>query len=98
MFGRCDVRKCRAVCCYNIPFANGELDRFADRIVTPVLERMPVGIPSKALLGITSRDYRTNRCPFLTKDYRCNIYDNRPDVCRKFGEIGELPCQFRKNK
>lgn len=25
-----------------------------------------------------------NICPFLNKDKQCNIYDVRPDICRKF--------------
>lgn len=32
-------------------------------------------------------------CPFLKKDLSCAIYEDRPDVCRKFGdESHELLC------
>ena len=31
--------------------------------------------------------------PIFTK---CNIYENRPDICRMFGEIPELTCKYRK--
>lgn len=31
------------------------------------------------------------RCPFVV-DNRCSIYEDRPAVCRKFGEDRELPC------
>lgn len=85
-------RRCRGQCCYNVPFKENELERFADRIVTPVIEteRLIIG----GVLPWTSSDVMENRCPFLTRDYRCNIYDNRPEVCRKFGEIEQLPCPF----
>jgi len=32
-------------------------------------------------------------CVFL-KNHRCVIYDNRPDVCRKFGVISQLKCPY----
>ena len=44
----------------------------------------------------TAYDPMLNKCPFLRADYKCNIYENRPEVCRQFGQIEELPCKFRK--
>ena len=32
-----------------------------------------------------------NYCPFITKYARCNIYENRPKVCRDFG-VGSFYC------
>lgn len=37
-----------------------------------------------------------NKCPFLKDDCTCNIYEYRPDVCRKFGQIPQLPCKYIK--
>lgn len=39
-----------------------------------------------------------NYCSFLDKNYKCNIYENRPPVCRNFGtEYGRsCPAQVTK--
>lgn len=34
---------------------------------------------------------RGGECYFLGKDRLCTVYDKRPDVCRKFPEIGPRP-------
>lgn len=88
---KCKLSHCLSQCCYNVPFENWELERFAALIVTPVKYTMPIGC---GILPFTDEDPMKNKCPFLRKDYKCNIYDNRPDVCRKFGQIDELPCKF----
>ena len=92
---RCKTHKCKACCCYNIPFERGELERFADRIVTPVRFTLPLG---RAKVAFTHDEPSLNRCPFLRLDFRCNIYDQRPEVCRLFGEIPALPCPNRLKK
>lgn len=37
-------------------------------------------------------------CVFLGRDRRCTVYDKRPDVCRRFPEVGPRPgfCPARK--
>jgi len=87
----CRIKKCKACCCYNMPFGHNELERFASLIVNPVIGFAPFGT-----IKITMTDWNldNNKCPFLRADFKCNIYENRPDVCRKFGEIPELPCKY----
>jgi len=36
------------------------------------------------------------RCVFLSPDFKCPIYDDRPEVCRKYGLTDELPCPYVK--
>lgn len=72
-------------------FPHGELERFGSQIVNPIIGFTPFG---GVVIAMTSWDIERNKCPFLRKDCKCNIYENRPDVCRKFGEISELPCKF----
>jgi Fe-S-cluster containining protein len=74
-----------------MPFGHNELERFASLIVNPVIGFAPFGT-----IKITMTDWNldNNKCPFLRADFKCNIYENRPDVCRKFGEIPELPCKY----
>jgi hypothetical protein len=35
-----------------------------------------------------------NKCIFLKKDYKCAIYDQRPQTCRDYGLTKELPCPY----
>ena len=90
---KCLLHKCDAHCCYNMAFGHGELERFHSMIVNPVIGYTPFG---GVRIAMTNWDLDKNKCPFLRADRRCNIYENRPYVCRKFGEIPELPCKFLK--
>ncbi len=90
---KCRTYKCKAACCYNVPFENGELEKYADKIVTPVVGTMTV---FGAVLALTGNKIKSNKCPFLRADYKCNIYENRPDVCRKMGIVEKMPCPHLK--
>ncbi len=97
---KCKLHKCNAACCFNVPLPIGMVEQFADKIVTPVIARECVPPSSKDLplseIAYTSEDLARNRCPFLRHDFKCNIYEDRPKICRIFGEIEELKCKFRK--
>lgn len=101
---KCRPQKCKARCCYNIPFENWELEKYADKIITPIKEVVPLGpalvaytvLPKAMTKEAMLEAMMQNKCPFLRHDYTCNIYEHRPDVCRKFGEIPQLPCEIRK--
>ena len=98
---KCRVYKCHAACCYNIVLPIGMLQQFADKIVNKVIETSPMPYntefpPSETVN--TSDNPADNKCPFLRADYRCNIYEYRPLICRKFGS-GEHPllvCKYMK--
>lgn len=32
-------------------------------------------------------------CPYLV-DGKCSVYSLRPDTCRKYGVVKEMPCEF----
>ena len=40
---------------------------------------------------------KSGMCPFLNEDYTCNIYDDRPGVCRDFGNEShpDLACSYQ---
>ena len=44
--------------------------------------------PGGAVMPITPN----GNCVFLDEDMSCAIYSNRPEVCRQYGLIPELPC------
>lgn len=96
---KCRTDICHGKCCYNVPFEELELERFKDKIVNKVLEVEFLPTRSNfAKLPITCEikvpeDMMNNKCPFLTKDYKCNIYEHRPYICRLYGQIKDLPCE-----
>lgn len=92
---KCKVGKCGACCCYNVPMERGELELFKDRIVSEVLYVMPL---FGAVVPFTNDRPELNKCPFLRRDLKCNIYENRPEVCRLMGTIDRMPCKYIKNK
>ena len=88
---KCKTHKCKACCCYNIPFEHNELERFSSAIVNPLLFIAPL---HGAMVAFTHPNPKENKCPFLRADYKCNIYENRPQICKLFGEIKQLPCKY----
>lgn len=50
-------------------------------IVNPVIAFTPFG---GVRIAMTDMDLDRNKCPFLRADCKCNIYENRPNVCRKW--------------
>ena len=93
---KCRIYKCKARCCYNVPFANGELEKYADKIVNKVLLTENPPMLHGAILPWTDPNWLKNKCPFLRNDHLCNIYEHRPEICRSFGEIVALKCKDRK--
>lgn len=97
---KCDVSKCHASCCYNAPLPKNYLSALKNRIVNPVKEI--IVIDEECFKGdamcypVTDYDPNRNKCPFLTDKCRCNIYDRRPPICRKFGNGTEplLTCTY----
>ena len=43
-------------------------------------------------LGHTPQPGDDLRCPMLTADNKCSVYDIRPVICRLWGAVPELPC------
>lgn len=98
---KCRTYKCKAACCYNIALPVGMLTQFADKIVNAVIGTSPapcnVEFPPSEYVS-TSVSLMHNKCPFLRADYKCNIYEHRPHICRKFGDGSHplLSCSYLK--
>lgn len=70
--------RCKAGCCGVFPIPSDIFNRNKEKMVrTPeeLLESKDFVIPVTA----------DNFCVFLNQDLSCNIYDDRPDICREFG-------------
>lgn len=98
---KCRTYKCKAACCYNIALPIGMLTQFADKVVNKLLstESTPHNseFPTSEYVS-TSDNPMLNKCPFLRTDYKCNIYEHRPTICRKFGDGSHplLTCKYIK--
>ena len=84
---KCNIAKCKAACCYNIMLDKKLIGAYRKKIVNPII-RDSEGFEDDKIFAITDDDPTKNKCPFLRADFRCNIYLQRPQVCRDFGDGG----------
>ncbi len=81
-------------CCGIIPFSKSFIKRHKSKIQKKFLKK--IGFrgeknPNTEFIYPMTKDLS---CIFLTPQFKCAIYSERPDVCRKFGHILELPCPY----
>jgi hypothetical protein len=85
--------KCKAICCGCMDFPKEFWERHQDKVV-----REPIKIiedsSNTRVLPITASGY----CSFLMDDYQCNIYEDRPNVCREYGNESsiDMSCPYLK--
>lgn len=101
--GLCDVKRCKACCCYTVPLPQKTIEEHKSKIVNPIISIEPIGESEEYdgfnVLAMTDKSPAKSKCPFLRKDYLCNIYENRPNLCRLFGTVKEeydCYCRFMK--
>lgn len=86
-------KKCKGDCCGLVPINKTVFEIYRDRMVTKPSELFEFELDDEILiLPIT----QNATCCFLGKDYRCKIYESRPQVCKDFGLIPELKCPYIK--
>jgi Fe-S-cluster containining protein len=66
-------------------FEGPELDE--NSLTNPESTKMS---PHVIAIGEIDPELKSHRCPFLTYDLKCNIYEDRPFVCREFGKESHL--------
>lgn len=89
---RCNVKKCKAICCGVVPILNDLLHECANLIQREITLQIAVDENN------TIAADRNAVCVFLTQEHRCAIYDRRPQICRIFG-TGDHPllqCRYIK--
>ncbi|MFW9872294.1 MAG: YkgJ family cysteine cluster protein [Candidatus Thorarchaeota archaeon] len=73
---------CGAKCCACFPMPLGTYQRNTHKICREVAEIQKVEVHgSEKVILLTC----SMLCAFLDKNYKCNIYEDRPEICRNFG-------------
>jgi Fe-S-cluster containining protein len=83
------AEQCRGcgACCVAFPLPDELIAKYRDRVRVPT-HFHPVDQGHS--MPLTADHF----CPFLCRQTkRCLVYADRPDVCRMYGEIEEMPCQ-----
>lgn len=92
--------ECKAKCCGIVPIPMSVWQRNQHNIQREVKEKHKVmagqngEVAKRSILPVTEDYY----CPFLKKDLSCGIYNDRPDICKKFGDESHLllKCPMQK--
>lgn len=78
---------CNAGCCGNIPLSKRILKKYRKNIQRKYEKNL---LDNDMIYPVTT----DCRCIFLNKKYHCEIYKERPFVCKIYGTIEELPCPY----
>ena len=74
---RC-LSKCEAYCCGPVPMTPAFIE--AHKVVRPIIKLIQLGD------NLVIPETEDLRCPFLSADFKCTVYDDRPEVCKTFGD------------
>jgi Fe-S-cluster containining protein len=79
----CDIGRCHAECCGPVPIPENLYLNRKHLLQRKVKEFQ--GVFAGTVIAVD----KNMTCGFLTKDFKCAIYNERPEVCQKFGSVGE---------
>jgi Fe-S-cluster containining protein len=84
--------RCKAQCCGPTPISRRVWNKHQDKIQTEPYEILEID-QTDDIVPVTVE----LKCVFLKEDYTCAIYEDRPDVCKKFGNETHplLVCPFQ---
>jgi Fe-S-cluster containining protein len=78
-------------CCEVFPldpkFVEAHREQFQRPVIKEILTRNPFS-GKEVIVVNTGTDPSSDSCVFLKRDNTCAVYNDRPDVCRKFGLSG----------
>jgi Fe-S-cluster containining protein len=80
--------KCKAVCCGIIPFDRKFIAK--NKPLRKVVKEIDMG--EEVILETEGL-----RCPYLSEQFTCTIYNKRPEVCKLYGNETQinLTCQYQ---
>lgn len=103
--------KCKAECCGPTPIPKDIFERNRHKLIRPIEQELNVtGMKigpngpfdpfeeEELVVPIAKTDSADfTRCAFLTYDLKCNIYEDRPWICRNFGNESHplMKCSFQ---
>ncbi|MES2199114.1 MAG: YkgJ family cysteine cluster protein [Chlamydiota bacterium] len=87
--------KCKAICCGIIDFPKNLWEKIKNKVVTNPVEVIEFSKELNDELSIILVT-ETRYCAFLNKDYTCNIYEERPIVCREYRIASTQSCPYLK--
>lgn len=71
-------KECKAYCCGPVPLKKDVYARVKHKAKRPIISEIDDG-------EYIMPDTKSRFCAFLSEDYQCQIYQDRPDVCKEFG-------------
>ena len=77
-----------AFCCSPIPFKREILIKNREKQIRPVTKIFQM--MNGDILAYT----KEMKCIFLTENNKCNIYEDRPEICRTFGLNNKQSCPY----
>lgn len=85
------IKRCKAACCGIVPIPEIYLRLYKNKIYDKVftIKKLEKNMIIAETLNL--------KCIFLNKKNQCSIYDNRPEVCKMFGNESHilLTCLFQ---
>lgn len=92
--------QCKAQCCHVCAIPEAIFERNIEKIVRPIkeirrgagpvipLDLQKLDLKSEEILVVPIT--QDMKCCFLNEDLNCNIYEDRPNICRKFGDESHI--------
>jgi Fe-S-cluster containining protein len=75
---------CKANCCIHVPMTKKEYRKLQNK--------SPRHLQSYKKFLIGGHVLILGKCPWLTKDFKCSVYEDRPLACQVTGTT-EYPCE-----
>jgi Fe-S-cluster containining protein len=94
-------KECKGRCCTYPMFSKDELKLVklikgipaGSNIQGVVLDQMYAGAKPGSSIGYVLSK-QNGDCPYLAADGACSIYELRPKVCKDYGVVPDLPCEY----
>lgn len=78
---------CKGECCGNVPIHKSVIKRNKKKLQRKYYSIM---LDDELVYPVT----KGGRCIFLNKEFQCEIYKDRPYICKVYGSIQELQCPY----
>lgn len=75
-------------CCGTVPLPLEVYERNKSKVVNPPIKELSDDFGNVHLVTVNGF------CVFLDEDKKCVIYEDRPEVCREYGLIEDMPCPY----